>query len=168
MDIRWPELFSFAVKSDLSVADMHFSTDMITLFHLPLSQVAFEQFQEMLLLVDNLVLDHLNDTWVSAGAWHGFSAIRLYNVLIDHIEIHAAFSWIWGSCCQYKHKIFCWLLIIDGLNTRAMLERKSFHLPSFVCVLCSRNEVESRDHFFSIARLLWPAGDIFAPPFHLG
>lgn len=52
------------------------------------------------------------------------------NGLTDHIEIPDTFTMLRNSCCQLKHKMFFWLLLIKMLNTRAMLHKKNFNLPS--------------------------------------
>lgn len=106
------------------------------------------QLQEMSLLLDHLALDQSPDTWCTAGAKEVFSAVSFYNSMNEHVEIHVAFHWKWDSSFQLKHKIFCWLLRIDRLNTRAMLLRKNFHLPSYSCILCQQGALETRDHLF--------------------
>lgn len=67
-------------------------------------------------------------------------------------------KWIWDSCCHLKHKFFCLLMIIDMVNTRAMLLRKNFNLPSHACVLCQQCPMKTRITSSSCAPLLWLAG----------
>jgi hypothetical protein len=54
-----------------------------------------------------------------------------------HSEVHAAYSWIWKSCCQLKHKIFLWLLLKDRLSTRDLLRRRNMILDDYTCVVLS-------------------------------
>ena len=44
-----------------------------------------------------------------------------------------------------RYQIFCWFLIQDRLNTRSLLLRKSFHLPSYQCALCNE-QIETTLH----------------------
>lgn len=68
--------------------------------------------------------------------------------------------WIWESKCTMKIKVFGWLLLIDRLNTRDMLDRKHC-APQGVpltCVLCGQNIRETLSHFFfqcSFSRSCW-------------
>ena len=55
-----------------------------------------------------------------------------------------------------KYKIFFWLLIHDRINTRNLLKRKNFHIPSYSRVLCSLETEETAKH------LMWDC------PFSLG
>lgn len=47
-----------------------------------------------------------------------------------------------------RYKVFFWLLLQDRLNTRNLLKRKSFQLPSYNCALCSIQCLESSFHLF--------------------
>ena len=55
-----------------------------------------------------------------------------------------------------RYKIFFWMLIHDRVNTRNLLNRKSFHIPSYNCVLCALDTEETSQH------LIWDC------PFALG
>ena len=74
---------------------------------------------------------------------------KAYRVLIGHTEVHPAFKWIWRSSCQYKHKVFFWILLKDRLSTRELLRRKNMDLPSYDCVLCTQPPTEETlEHLF--------------------
>lgn len=47
-----------------------------------------------------------------------------------------------------KHKFLFCLLLRDRLNTRIMLARKNFHVPSHDCVLCTGQVEETLVHLF--------------------
>jgi hypothetical protein len=59
----------------------------------------------------------------------------------------SSLSLLWKSRCQGKHKVFLWLLLNDRLNTRNLLRRKRFNIPSVNCVLCSHGMEETIKHF---------------------
>ena len=52
------------------------------------------------------------------------------------------------TCCQFKHKAFFWLLLIDRLNVRGMLRRWIMHLDDYSCALCSYQGDETIEHLF--------------------
>jgi hypothetical protein len=88
------------------------------LFQLPLSEEAYAQ---LLLLEERVEQQHLtgeSDWWIYIWGTSHFSSQKAYRHLLGHAEVHATFNWLWKSCCQNKHKVFCWLLIKDGLSTR--------------------------------------------------
>ena len=58
------------------------------------------------------------------------------------------FSGIWNSSCQAKHKFFFWLFLLDRLNTRNLLGRKNFQLPTYSCVTLNCPEEETLVHLF--------------------
>lgn len=46
-------------------------------------------------------------------------------------------------------KCFGWLLILDRLNTRHILQRRNFNVQTGVlCVMCNHGQRETRDHLF--------------------
>jgi hypothetical protein len=47
-----------------------------------------------------------------------------------------------------EHKFFFWLLVLDRLNARNMLNRKNMHLPSYSCVVCNDDVEETVDRLF--------------------
>src|SRR4051812_44687956 len=64
MQNKFPRLFSFVVNHDLSVRDVISSLDRSQLFHLPLSQEAYEEFQSMEIELNQFQLKPMeNDVW---------------------------------------------------------------------------------------------------------
>jgi hypothetical protein len=63
---EFPRLHSFALDSQISVQEVVSCSDRATLFYMPLSQQAFEEFNSLELLVNSVVLDHTKkDKWVT-------------------------------------------------------------------------------------------------------
>jgi hypothetical protein len=64
------------------------------------------------------------------------------------MEAHSAFSVIWKSRCT-RVKFFAWLILVDRLNTKDMLQRRHLDVQDDdVCVMCDSGEVETIDHLF--------------------
>lgn len=144
-----PELYSFAKNKMISVQKA-LSFDALTdLFQLPLSQIAFGQLQELQQTAQNTVLSLDNDKWMYSWGSSNFTAKKVYKRLAGHQGTHPAFSWIWKSKCQPKHKVFFWLLISDRLSTRNILRRRQMDLDSYCCVICNGIIEETTDHLFA-------------------
>ena len=69
-------------------------------------------------------------------------------MLVGYQTVLPHFRWLWKSSCQAKHKFFFWLLLHDRLNTRNLLSRKRFHIPSFNCAILQCNQEETLMHLF--------------------
>lgn len=60
------------------------------------------------------------------GNKYNFSFSRAHKHLKGHIEVHAAFSWLWKSCCQLTYKIFFWLLLKDKTLYKRSGQKKKY------------------------------------------
>ena len=74
-----------------------------------------------------------------------------------------AIAWLWKTCNQLKHKIFFWLLINNRLNTRELLQRKSFFTEDCTCVMCDQQVLETRDYLFFHRPLAKPCWQYICP-----
>ena len=144
----FPELHSFAKNKNLSLQGFLSHEDSASLFHLPLSVQAYQQFLELLSLLQVVSLQDDSDTWTYIWGTTQYSTKKAYVHLSGYRSVHPAFKWLWDSSCQNKHKVFFWLLLVDRLSTREILRRKSMHLPSYNCVLCHFGIEELLAHLF--------------------
>lgn len=133
---------------NISLHSIWQSEDLSDLFHLPLSEEAFGQYQELNTLLQELQLFEDPDIWQISSGESKFQVSKIYSVLIGENEVMPAIKWIWDTCCQLKYKIFFWLLLRNIMNTRAMLHRKHFFLPDYSAVMCGTSLLETRDHLF--------------------
>lgn len=76
------------------------------LFHLPLSETAYEQFQELQVTLDNLDVAQEKDTWTYIWGQPNFKVSKAYKHLMGHVPVHPIYHSLWGSACQLKQKIF--------------------------------------------------------------
>ena len=67
----------------------------------------------------------------------------------SNMSFNPLLLWIWRSSCTMKIKVFAWMLIMDRLNTKDMVERRHWHMDDGVfCLLCSLRTRETRNHLF--------------------
>lgn len=118
------------------------------MFQLPLSINAYEQFTQLRNLIGNFQHSDEQDTRTYVWNKYYFIPAKAYMAQINHLDLPLDFGWLWASCCKLKHKFFYWMLLINGLNTRAMLLKRSFFIPSYECVPCGEMQPETRDHLF--------------------
>lgn len=148
----FPQLFSFARDTNISVHTAHQSEYLEDLFHLPLTTQAYQKFQQLGDICDDLrSSDHINsiDTWSYIWGSQKISTEKAYNVLVGVKTVPPQFQWIWKCSCQPKHKILFWMVLHDRVNTRNLLRRKTFYLESYNGALmrCQHEE--------TLFRLFW-------------
>jgi hypothetical protein len=80
-------------------------------FHLPLSEVAYEQFCELDIYMQTIQSKDGKDSWSYIWGCKNYSAFKAYKHLVDSQYVHPAFKWIWRSSYQLKHKVFYWPLL---------------------------------------------------------
>lgn len=84
--------------------------------------------------------------------------------MFSGLRVSPLFSMIWKSKCLPKQKVFMWLLLVDWLNSRDMMERRHWTLDSGVnCALCQTSPRETRLHLFfncRFAQRCWRSIDI--------
>jgi hypothetical protein len=148
MKDRFPRLHSYALNDNLSAAQVYFSTDLLDLFFLPLSNQAHQEF----LLLQDLMMEHTpsdqNDVW--SYCWGGpYKAAKFYDHIHSHIQVPGVYKWLWKSSCIMRTKVFAWLLLSDRLNTRDMLQRRHWRVTNDThCELCLLDAYEDRSHLF--------------------
>ena len=74
--------------------------------------------------------------------------MKVYGLLKKGISAHIIFSLIWKSAPILRYKVFFWLLLKDRLNNRNLLQKKTFNLPDYSCVLCDDKVDETNLHLF--------------------
>jgi hypothetical protein len=156
----YPRLFSYALNEDLSVADFVGHQTPTSLFALPLSVQAFEEFNDTQAWVRELQIDtSLNDTRSFCWGNNQYTSAKFYRFIFQAIPEDASLKLIWKSRSLPKLRVFAWLLIMDRLNTKDIMNRKNWIINSDnYCVLCHTQELETRDHLFfecSYASACW-------------
>lgn len=146
-----PHLFSFTKNPFIFVEtaiNMEFLED---LFHLPLSLQAYEEFQQLEVICEEIKsfeFRDCNDTWSYIKGSERFSSSKAYTSMIGVKVVPPHFQWVWNSSCQPKHKVFFWMVLHDRVNTRNLLRRKTFHLDSYNCAVINCQQEETLFHLF--------------------
>jgi hypothetical protein len=87
-----PELFFFAKNKALTVQQAYDHEDLAELFHLPLSQEAFLQLQNVQALVDSIIFEDEQDLWAYQWGSSLFDSTKVYKIMIGHSEIHPVYK----------------------------------------------------------------------------
>jgi hypothetical protein len=155
---RYPRLFSFVLDDNLSAAKVFYTEDLASLFHFPLSRVAFEELGQLQLLMDGNRLTDQNDVW--KYCWENkYTSAKFYDHIHSHIKVPKVYHLLWKSSCTMSMKFFAWLVLKDRLNTKDLLQRRHWHVTEdFNCVLCALGSHEDRIHLFfecNFSRRIW-------------
>jgi hypothetical protein len=148
LKLEFPQLFSFAKDTKNSVATF-LSRDIENNFLLPLSTEASMQLTELAGRILNIHgISHGTDGWTYQ--WGStFSCKQAYSAIQGIMTKQVQFTWLWKNSCRGKHKFFFFFwLLLERLNTRNLLKRKHFTLPSYNCVVCQGNVEETVEHLF--------------------
>jgi hypothetical protein len=163
LSLDFPHLFSFAKNDKASVKLTMSQTDLDTIFHLPLSQQAYDEFLDLQVWLQNIAYDPMTvDVWSFHWGNNRYSSRKFYQLAFQHLEAHPVFSWLWRSGCTPRVKFFGWLITVDRLNTKTMLKHRNFNVEDndTFCVLCTSNCEEDIEHLFfgcEFAKRCWSA-----------
>ena len=146
----FPSLFHFAANANASVNDVINAPDLVTIFNLPLSEQAHEEFLAMQNLISQIPYnENLKDGWVFHWGNGSYSSQKVYELAFEGLEVPRTIQWIWKSKCIPRIKFFAWLLMVDRLNTKAMLRRHHYNTQAgLFCVLCRHTTEEDIEHLF--------------------
>jgi hypothetical protein len=95
----YPELFSFAKKSEISLKKVLAVAPTSELFNLPLSTQAFAQFQDLQEIMQNLIPSADFDSWFYIWGNSTFTSKQAYTLLMGSNLVHPIFSCTWKSSC---------------------------------------------------------------------
>jgi len=156
-----PRLFSFAKNQNISVAQFLQTNTIEEQFYTPLSMEAYQEFEELQSIIQGIQVSvDRQDTWHYIWGSNKYSSKQFYNFQFRNIKPPDPFLWIWKSKCSNKLRVFCWLLLMDRLNTKNLLRRRSFHINggNYSCVMCNENIEETAFHLFfncNFGRACW-------------
>ena len=85
---------------------------------LPLSVEAYDQFQQLIFILDDTQLLQGKDQWSYIWGSTEFASNKAYLHLMGTRQISPVYTWLWNSYCQPKRKVFFWLVLKDRLSTQ--------------------------------------------------
>ena len=110
---EYPRLASFAINGDISLMDAMQAEDLDSLFFHPLSQQAFEEFENLQAQPQLLPYnDAAVDRWVPILG-NRYTSRRFYSQVFSNVQVHPVFKAIWKSKCTPRIKFFAWLVLVD-------------------------------------------------------
>lgn len=92
LSTQMPELFSYAKDSFITVKQFCQTPITHDLFYLPLSEEAYQQYTQLLDIVDSLSLQDGFDLWTYIWNSNIFTSKKAYRHLSGTIHVHPAFS----------------------------------------------------------------------------
>jgi hypothetical protein len=148
LNSRFPCLFSFVRNQMDSAASVFAHDDITSLFHLPLSSVAFAELNQLQQIMRDNPLSDQEDIWTYCWG-ERYTSAKFYKHIHAHIVVPKVYQWLWKSSCIMRTKTFAWLLLRDRLNTCDMLQRCHWNVTDDThCVLCLTKAYEDRVHLF--------------------
>lgn len=148
LDEQYPELHSFAIKNNSTVAELASSQNLAEHFHRPLSLQAYNQFNLLQQSLQQINLTAATDRWHYIWNKTSYSSRQMYKHLMGTLDAHCLFKGLWKCASRIRHKNFFWLAMHDRVNTRGLLKRKTFQLDTYSCAMCNENCEESILHLF--------------------
>jgi len=150
MSLEYLRLHSFAMDPNISIKKIIQTDDWSMLFYLPLSPQAFQELMSMQLEIQMVPYDsNIPDSWNFSWGNSQDTSGRFYQLAFKRLVLPNNFKWVWKSKCTPKLKFFAWLILLDKLNTKDMLQRRNFHVqPNNHCVMCNSGVVEDLSHLF--------------------
>ncbi|CAO2167262.1 unnamed protein product [Urochloa humidicola] len=148
---KFPRLYSFARNKTISVAQFITHNNVAQQFHLPLPEQAYQEYTALQELIQGIqIIEGEKDRWHYIWNSPKYSSAKFYHFPYKNVHPPKPFLWIWDSKCSNKLRVFCWLLLMDRLNTRNILKRKKHKIEgnNYNCVLCAGNMEETTFHLF--------------------
>ncbi|TVU27564.1 hypothetical protein EJB05_19054, partial [Eragrostis curvula] len=147
---KYPRLYSFSNDKYGSLHKAMNAESFEEIFHLPLSNEAYEELLDMQLEIENMDLPYEDDDiWSYIWGSVSYSSSKFYKHQFNGLENSPLHQRNWKSKCMPKIKFFVWQLLIDRVSTRNMLRRRNHFLESgYNCVMCNRAVEETAVHLF--------------------
>jgi hypothetical protein len=105
----FPELFSFVKNSKMTIKEAKEQEQFHGLFHLPISDQAYDQFLVLKGSWEQIVLNDAHDRWKYIWGSDKFSSQKAYRFSMGQMQTHPIYRLVWKSKCQPKHRVFYWL-----------------------------------------------------------
>jgi hypothetical protein len=173
--IRYPMIYSIAIDTDVSLQTILACQDLGQLgehFATPISVRALDELTDieanLQMLKSDATRRSISDRWAFFLQNGVYSSMAFYKYAFSGLQVSVIFKKLWKSRCLNKQKVFAWLILVDRINTRDMMNRRHWVVTSGLdCAICGRSERETKEHLFfncGFARRIWQIlGIIWTP-----
>ena len=126
------------------------SSDLFSRFALPLSTQAYNELMEVQAMVQDVVTDpDQTDSRTFPWGSSKYTSAKFYWFMFAATPVDRGLQSIWKSKCLPKLRVFAWLLMMDRLNTKDLMQRKNWHVDGGTrCVLGNADVLETSEHLF--------------------
>jgi hypothetical protein len=111
---------------------------------------AFQELETFTTEVNNLHITHDQpDARTFVWGNGNYTASKFYKFIFKGLPVIPALHSIWKSRALPKLKVFDWLLFMDRLNSKDLMNRKQWQIQGGMnCLLCNDGLPKTRDHLF--------------------
>jgi hypothetical protein len=99
----FPELFSFAKDSTVTISKARNAVSLDQLFFEPLSDQALAQLHILLPILEDLPLRDNYYIWTYIWGNAIYSSAKCHKRLTGSAQTHPSFRWLWKTSYQHKH-----------------------------------------------------------------
>lgn len=125
LENEFPVLFSYGRNEDVTVQGFLSATDIDQNFHLPLSNQAIQEWGNLNNRLQSLQIVTESDKWSYVWNSDWYQSKKVYLMFFQHLQVARPISILWKSKCTMKLKVFLWLMLMNRLNTKEMLQKKT-------------------------------------------
>lgn len=136
LESEFPILFSFARNEDSTIQSFLQASELSQNFHIPLSSQAMQEWETLTDRLQNLYNGSNMDKWTYPCNSNRFHANKVYKMFFVHLQPEQPLTLIWKSKCVMKLKVFLWLLLMNRLNTKEMLQKKNCNIQGGYSASC--------------------------------
>jgi hypothetical protein len=111
---NFPELFFFVKNTKLTIKEAKEQEQFDGFFHLPISKQVYDQYLELKVFWEQIVLSDAHDRWRYIWGSDKFSSQKAYKFFMGQTKVHPIYRLLWKSKCQPRHKVFYWLWLKIG------------------------------------------------------
>lgn len=113
MIVKYPELHSFAIKNNITLAEMSNPQDLSEQFHIPLSSQAFTQYNLLMDTMNQTNLSTTLDSWTYIWKFKDYTPKKMYLHLMGVPDSHCFFKQLWKCAGRIRKKnllpvVFIW------------------------------------------------------------
>ncbi|KAE8776063.1 hypothetical protein D1007_51342 [Hordeum vulgare] len=120
---RLSRLFSYVKDPWTMVKEGLNTNDMSTWFNLPLLEQTYMELSTVHVLIGEFELSpNQNDVWYCPSTNKFYTPKSFYSYAHREQTLNPLLNSIWASCYTLNIKVFSWMLIMDRLNTKDMVE----------------------------------------------